>query len=69
MQRRLSGLTTKTTTPEFFSNHTLTELRTWADKDLEDNGRLTQPMRYDAASDKYFPVAWDDAFRAIGAEL
>jgi molybdopterin-dependent oxidoreductase alpha subunit len=62
-------ITTKTTTPEFFAKHTLTELRTWADKDLEDNGRLTHPMRYVAASDKYLPVAWDDAFRAIGGEL
>jgi anaerobic selenocysteine-containing dehydrogenase len=33
-------ITTKTTTPEFFSKHTLTELRTWSDMDLEDNGRL-----------------------------
>jgi molybdopterin-dependent oxidoreductase alpha subunit len=62
-------ITTKTTTPEFFSKHTLTELRTWSDMDLEDNGRLTHPMRYDAASDKYIPVVWEDAFRAIGDEL
>jgi hypothetical protein len=33
-------ITTKTATPEFFSKHTLTELRTWSDMDLEDNGRL-----------------------------
>jgi molybdopterin-dependent oxidoreductase alpha subunit len=62
-------ITSKTTTPEFFEQHTLAELRTWSDKDLEDNGRLTHPMRYDAASDKYLPVAWDEAFREIGAEL
>jgi anaerobic selenocysteine-containing dehydrogenase len=52
-----------------FSKHTLTELRTWTDLDLEDNGRLTHPMRYDAASDKYVPVVWKDAFQAIGDEL
>jgi anaerobic selenocysteine-containing dehydrogenase len=62
-------ITTKTTTPEFFSKHTLTELRTWTDLDLEDNGRLTHPMRYDAGSDKYVPVAWEHAFQAIGDEL
>jgi anaerobic selenocysteine-containing dehydrogenase len=45
-------ITTKTTTPEFFSKHTLTELRTWSDMGLEDNGRLTHPMRYDATRDK-----------------
>jgi molybdopterin-dependent oxidoreductase alpha subunit len=62
-------ITTKTTTPEFFARHTLGELRTWSDRDLEDNGRLTHPMRYDAGSDKYIPVAWQEAFREIGAEL
>jgi molybdopterin-dependent oxidoreductase alpha subunit len=62
-------ITSKTTTPEFFAQHTLAELRTWSDKDLEDNGRLTHPMRYDAAADKYRPVAWDEAFAEIGAQL
>jgi molybdopterin-dependent oxidoreductase alpha subunit len=62
-------VTGKTVTPEFFSQHTLTELRTWSDHQLEEQGRLTTPMRYDLASDKYLPVAWDEAFRDIGAEL
>jgi molybdopterin-dependent oxidoreductase alpha subunit len=62
-------ITSKTTTPEFFAQHTLAELRTWSDKDLEDNGRLTHPMRYDAATDKYLSVGWEEAFREIGAEL
>ncbi|WP_454253609.1 FdhF/YdeP family oxidoreductase [Pseudomonas sp. Marseille-Q7302] len=61
--------TRKRTTPEFFAAHTLTELRTWTDHDLEDQGRLTHPMRYDAASDTYRPVSWADAFAEIGAEL
>ena len=30
---------------------------------LEDQGRLTHPMRYDAPSDRYLPIAWDDALR------
>jgi anaerobic selenocysteine-containing dehydrogenase len=62
-------ITSKTTTPEFFAQHSLAELRAWSDKDLEDNGRLTHPMRYDAAADKYRPVDWEEAFREIGAEL
>lgn len=62
-------LTTYRTTPEFFAKHTLTELRTWRDYDLEQNGRLTHPLRYDAATDKYVAVGWDEAFREIGAEL
>jgi molybdopterin-dependent oxidoreductase alpha subunit len=62
-------ITSKKVTSEFFANHTLTELRTWSDLELEDQGRLTAPMRYDAASDKYVPVEWGEAFREIGKEL
>jgi molybdopterin-dependent oxidoreductase alpha subunit len=62
-------ITTRRTTPEFFAKHTCTELRNWQDYDLEQQGRLTQPMRWDAASDKYLPVSWDAAFAEIGAEL
>ncbi len=40
-------LTTYRTTPEFFAEHTLTELRGWKDYDLEQHGRLTHPLRYD----------------------
>jgi molybdopterin-dependent oxidoreductase alpha subunit len=62
-------LTTLRTTPEFFQQHTLTELRTWRDYDLEQHGRLTHPLRYDPETDKYVAVAWEEAFREIGAEL
>ncbi|MGY4363730.1 anaerobic selenocysteine-containing dehydrogenase [Bradyrhizobium sp. i1.7.7] len=62
-------ITSKTVTPEFFAQHTLAELRDWSDHRLEEQGRLTTPMRYDWASDKYRPVGWDEAFRDIGAEL
>ena len=62
-------LTTRRCTPEFFAQHTLGELRTWKDHDLEQAGRLTHPMRYDRAIDKYVPCSWDEAFQAIGREL
>jgi len=62
-------ITGKTTTPEFFAAHTVSELRGWSDHDLEENGRLTHPLRYDPATDTYLPVGWDEAFAAIGAEL
>jgi len=62
-------LTTLRCTPDFFAKHTLTELRTWKDFDLEQEGRLTHPLRYDAATDKYVPCDWNEAFSAIGAEL
>ena len=62
-------LTTKRCTPDFFAEHTVSELRGWKDHDLELQGRLTHPMRYDRASDRYVPCAWEEAFAAIGSEL
>ncbi|NIJ08418.1 molybdopterin-dependent oxidoreductase alpha subunit [Sphingomonas vulcanisoli] len=62
-------LTTRRCTPEFFADHTVSELKGWKDYDLEQQGRLTHPMRYDSVSDKYVPCAWEEAFAAIGAEL
>lgn len=61
--------TTKRTTPEFFAAHTVSELLTWSDYDLENEGRITHPMRYDPASDRFLPVSWDEAFAGIGAAL
>ena len=62
-------ITTRRVADEFFATHTLRELEAWADHDLEELGRLTHPMRWDAASDTYRPVEWEDAFRDIGQEL
>jgi molybdopterin-dependent oxidoreductase alpha subunit len=58
--------TEKRATPAFFAAHTVSDLRKLSDYELELHGRLTHPMRYDAASDRYLPVAWDDAFTEIG---
>lgn len=55
--------------PEFFAEHTVTELAGWSDYALEMAGRLTHPMAYDAASDRYVPVGWDEAFATIGRHL
>lgn len=62
-------ITGKTVPPEFFEDHTLSELRTWSDHALEETGRLTTPVRYDPKSDRYVPVSWSEAFREIGTEL
>ncbi|MCG7627268.1 FdhF/YdeP family oxidoreductase [Epibacterium sp. MM17-32] len=56
-------------TPAFFAQHSVSELRTWSDYALENQGRLTHPMRYDADSDRYVEVTWDDAFAGIAARL
>jgi len=62
-------ITTRRCLPEFFAKYTVASLRNTPDHDLEEAGRLTDPLRYDAASDKYVPVEWDEAISAIGHEL
>jgi len=62
-------LTDQRATPAFFAEHSLTELRGWSDLDLEGAGRLTTPLRYDPASDRYLPVSWDAAIAGIGRAL
>jgi molybdopterin-dependent oxidoreductase alpha subunit len=56
-------------TPEFFAQHTVAELRGWDDYHLEQPGRLTHPLRYDATTDKYVPVSWGHAVEEIAREL
>lgn len=62
-------LTSREATPDVFARHTVTELKTFSDYDLEQLGRLTHPMRFDRASDHYVPCSWDEAFAEIGREL
>ncbi|MEM1288700.1 MAG: FdhF/YdeP family oxidoreductase [Pseudomonadota bacterium] len=55
--------------PEFFAQHSVSALQQWSDYDLEHEGRLTHPMRYNLDTDHYEPVSWEDAFKEIGEEL
>ncbi|HEY9215829.1 MAG TPA: FdhF/YdeP family oxidoreductase [Ancylobacter sp.] len=61
--------TTKRCTPEFFAAHTVSELEAFTDFELEMQGRLTHPMRYDAYTDTYVPVSWNEAFALVGRHL
>jgi molybdopterin-dependent oxidoreductase alpha subunit len=65
----LWDLTSRRCTPAFFAHRTLTELRGWSDYDLEQAGRLTQPMRYDPVADSYVECDWKEAFVEIGKTL
>ncbi|EIK95403.1 oxidoreductase alpha (molybdopterin) subunit [Pseudomonas sp. M47T1] len=55
--------------PAFFSKYTVAALASQTDYWLEYQGRLTHPMRYDAASDKYVETSWEDAYALIGKHL
>jgi len=61
--------TAKRVTREFFAAHTVAELAAREDHWLEAQGRLTEPMRYDAAQDRYVPVGWDEAFAQVARTL
>ena len=61
--------TAKRTTPDFFAAHSVSELWKWRDFDLENEGRLTHPMVYDRATDRYLPISWEEAMTRIGAAL
>jgi len=62
-------ITGKRLDPGFFARHTLRELESWHDHELEEAGRLTVPMRWDGALDRYVEITWDQAFGEIGAQL
>jgi len=61
--------TVKRADPAFFASHTVSELWEWSDYALEDVGRLTTPLRYDAGSDRFTPIGWDEAFARVGVAM
>ncbi|MCO6362775.1 FdhF/YdeP family oxidoreductase [Paracoccus sp. 08] len=65
----LWDLTSERCGPDFFLDHTVAELATWSEYDLEMAGRLTHPLRYDASSDRYLETTWEEAFAEIGQGL
>lgn len=61
--------TGKRASPELFAAHPVSDLQGRSDHWLENQGRLTHPMRYDRGSDRYVPVSWDEAFAQIASIL
>jgi len=61
--------TSKRVPPEFFAAHTVTSLLEWSDYDLENEGRLTHPLAYNAERDVFEAIEWDEAFARIGELL
>ncbi|MBN6148921.1 FdhF/YdeP family oxidoreductase [Xanthomonas sp. AmX2] len=61
--------TARRATPELFAQYSVAQLAKYSDYWLEGQGRLTHPLRYDAASDHYVPVGWDEAFALIAGHL
>ncbi|PZP36652.1 MAG: CbbBc protein [Roseateles depolymerans] len=61
--------TAKRATPERVGAQTVSDMAGWSDYALEDLGRLTHPLRYDAASDRYVEISWDEAFALMASHL
>ncbi|MDN8617760.1 FdhF/YdeP family oxidoreductase [Variovorax ginsengisoli] len=61
--------TSKRVTPDFFAEHTVTSLLEESDYELEEHGRLTEPMAYDPATDTYKPIAWSAAYELVAQHL
>lgn len=62
-------MTRKRVDRDFFARHTVSELRGWSAFELEDQGRLTEPMVYDPGTDRYTPITWQEAFDLVGSHL
>ena len=61
--------TSKRATPALFEQFTVADLMTQSDFELEQHGRLTDPLVYDASRDRYMPISWDAAFELIARHL
>ncbi|WP_269937974.1 FdhF/YdeP family oxidoreductase [Arthrobacter sp. HY1533] len=55
--------------PQFFAEHSVSELREWDDYRLGQQGRLTDPMYLAEGSDHYVPVSWERALGILADEL
>ncbi|MCT4706483.1 FdhF/YdeP family oxidoreductase [Enterobacteriaceae bacterium H11S18] len=54
---------------QFFAAHSVSKLYQQSDYFLEYQGRLTEPLRYNAQTDHYEPISWDDAFELIAQHI
>ncbi|HUA80456.1 MAG TPA: FdhF/YdeP family oxidoreductase [Dyella sp.] len=61
--------TAKRVRPEFFASNTVSSLWNLSDYALEGLGRITHPMAYDADTDTFVAIEWDDAMMRIGTAL
>lgn len=61
--------TKRRVTRAFFAENSVTALSAQSDYWLEEQGRLTEPMRYDPQTDHYVPCTWQAAFDLIGSHL
>ena len=54
---------------EFWQKYNLDALKGFTPRELENCGRLTQPVLYTPELRRYQPISWDDAFQRISSKL
>ncbi len=55
--------------PRFWQRYAAAELRALSPRELENCGRLVEPVLFTRASGRYRPVSWDEAFERIVQKL
>ncbi|MBT8221402.1 MAG: FdhF/YdeP family oxidoreductase [Bacteroidia bacterium] len=55
--------------PDFFKEHSISEMMSWSDYKIGKSGRLTHPMILREGEDHYSEISWQEAFDQIGSEL
>lgn len=61
--------TDKTIGEAFFAEYSVSRLQQQSNYWLEYQGRLRQPMRYNAQTDHYEPISWQNAFSLIANKI
>ena len=64
-----SETTKKKVTPAFFAQFSLPEIAKLSDYEMDQAGRITQPMVLRPGATHYETIAWDEAFELIAKEL
>ncbi|MFP6611346.1 MAG: molybdopterin-dependent oxidoreductase, partial [Pirellulales bacterium] len=54
---------------EFWSHHSIEQLKLLSPRELEASGRLTEPLLYERGEDFYRPITWDEALKRIASKL
>ena len=56
-------------TADFWSKHSISQIRNWSPRQLETSGRLIQPLLFEQGQEHYRTITWTDAFDRIASKL
>lgn len=59
----------KAISSEFWKTHSIEQLKKFSPRELENSGRLVEPLLYERRCDHYQPLSWDEALSRIVAKL